>query len=283
MPSLVKIGRTAGTSEERARALSSTTGVPTPYVVVYDELVLDAAAVEKRMHQRFAIFRVNTRREHFEIPIKQAVRALQEEAVNFGLSRIGDTHQDVTETLRRRFGPWLKPKLLNVWLAQFNGAVYLETVEGPAAPISPEELVAAETDLQVLGGDLLDPAWPGESFYFLPSDPVSVNAEKFLDLDDHTLFMITDLFTEQAAYEAGLIEDDEPWYIGYEGMWVNDPLRLIERHRASPQPAARSPQPAALGARPAALGARPAALGAKAASSPRMDPATRAAAPGGAG
>jgi hypothetical protein len=49
MPGLVKIGLTEDTAEARAASLSSASGVPTRFTVVYDELVSDCCQVEARM------------------------------------------------------------------------------------------------------------------------------------------------------------------------------------------------------------------------------------------
>ncbi|WP_414552269.1 GIY-YIG nuclease family protein [Anabaena sp. CCY 0017] len=70
-PDQVKIGRTEKDSEIRARKLW-TTGVPTPFLVIYDELVSDCEVVESHLHERFAAYRVNSCREFFRIPVREA-------------------------------------------------------------------------------------------------------------------------------------------------------------------------------------------------------------------
>ena len=57
-PNQVKIGLTEDAPDVRARKLW-TTGVPTPFIVVYDELVSDCEEVESRLHMRFNGYRVN--------------------------------------------------------------------------------------------------------------------------------------------------------------------------------------------------------------------------------
>ncbi|MDZ7969847.1 MAG: GIY-YIG nuclease family protein [Nostoc sp. DedSLP03] len=76
-PDQIKIGLTEQTSELRAKQLR-TTGVPTPFIVIYDELVSECELVERKLHQRFAAYRVSSDREFFRIPVREAVRALQE-------------------------------------------------------------------------------------------------------------------------------------------------------------------------------------------------------------
>ncbi len=224
MRDLVKIGLTSATSEERAQQLSSRTGVPEKFIVVYDELVVDARAVEARMHARFQHYRVNLGREFFQVPVKEAIKALQEEAANFGL-KVDAVHRlDITEAVRERWDQWLKATILQVHYQQLEGACFIEVVEGPKQPRHPDELVVWQEDLAAIGGDLTSPNLPGHEFYFLPDDPIALNAEKFLDLDDYTLFHVTSLFTSEAAMDLGLLDPEDYYNIGYDGLWVNDPL-----------------------------------------------------------
>ncbi|MEH2169992.1 MAG: GIY-YIG nuclease family protein [Nostoc sp.] len=75
-PDQVKIGRTEKTSELRAKQLQ-TTGVPTPFIVVYEELVSDCEVVENILHSRFAVYRTSQDREFFRVPVREAIRVLQ--------------------------------------------------------------------------------------------------------------------------------------------------------------------------------------------------------------
>ncbi|MEN9595630.1 MAG: hypothetical protein RL236_64, partial [Pseudomonadota bacterium] len=50
MPDLVKVGKTTRTPAERAAELSKVTGVPTPFIVVYEQLVDDCTAAEEFVH-----------------------------------------------------------------------------------------------------------------------------------------------------------------------------------------------------------------------------------------
>lgn len=78
MPNIVKIGKTTRASEERAAELSSTTGVPTKFLVAYEVLVSDCDAAEQDIHNRLANFRVNEDREFFSMPLKTAIQFVME-------------------------------------------------------------------------------------------------------------------------------------------------------------------------------------------------------------
>lgn len=75
MPGLVKIGKTTRNSELRADELH-TTGVPTPFIVLYEVNVDDCDEAERLMHETLAVFRLSDRREFFRVAPKVAVAAM---------------------------------------------------------------------------------------------------------------------------------------------------------------------------------------------------------------
>lgn len=77
MPGLVKIGMTAETPAIRAKKLSASTGVPTPFYVHYAAPVRDRRAAERLMHGAFAHKRVRRQREFFEMSPDEAVKGLR--------------------------------------------------------------------------------------------------------------------------------------------------------------------------------------------------------------
>ena len=78
MDNLVKIGKTARSPEERAKELSSTTGVPTPFVGVYESYFESCSKAEEFVHTSLEnkVFRRSSNREFFEIPINEAIDAV---------------------------------------------------------------------------------------------------------------------------------------------------------------------------------------------------------------
>ena len=90
MPGLVKIGKTTrGSIDARLNGLYST-GVPVPFECDYAARVKDEAKVERAFHQAFGPYRLNPRREFFEIEAEQAIALLELMA-----------EEDVTPTLQR--------------------------------------------------------------------------------------------------------------------------------------------------------------------------------------
>lgn len=72
---MVKIGKTTKTPEERAKELSSSTGVATPFVVVYKRSFNNCHAAEKIAHDILTErgYRVNDMREFFSVETSEAI------------------------------------------------------------------------------------------------------------------------------------------------------------------------------------------------------------------
>ena len=79
-PGLVKIGCTSRTPEDRARELSSGTGVPARYVVAWACPVTDWQGVEARTHGKLHACRPNGHREFFRCSVDVARREIEKAA-----------------------------------------------------------------------------------------------------------------------------------------------------------------------------------------------------------
>jgi hypothetical protein len=75
MPGLVKIGFSTKDPHLRANELEGT-GLPHPYVVEYDALVIEPRDVEQAVHRRLQA--VNERKEFFRTDVVAAVKAIHE-------------------------------------------------------------------------------------------------------------------------------------------------------------------------------------------------------------
>lgn len=73
MPGLIKIGRTAGTVEQRIQQLSST-GIPQPFQPIATFHVYDSETCEKSIHLALSAYRPNKNREFFEGHISDLVQ-----------------------------------------------------------------------------------------------------------------------------------------------------------------------------------------------------------------
>ena len=76
MPSILKIGFTNRTVEERIKEINSSTGVVIPFGVRAVWNVANAPEIERRIHQLFSKFRVRADREFFNIDYFEACSAI---------------------------------------------------------------------------------------------------------------------------------------------------------------------------------------------------------------
>ena len=74
----VKIGKTQNSPDERAKELSSATGVPTPFYVAYSACFADCNAAEIFVHTMLGSNRLATNKEFFQVTVQQAIRAVRE-------------------------------------------------------------------------------------------------------------------------------------------------------------------------------------------------------------
>lgn len=89
MPGIVKIGKTSrGSVDARLNELYST-GVPVPFECAFAGRVSDESKVEKAFHMAFGPYRLNPKREFFQIEPEQAIALLELM-----------TSEDVTPTLQ---------------------------------------------------------------------------------------------------------------------------------------------------------------------------------------
>lgn len=90
MPGLVKIGKTARGSVDARLVELYSTGVPVPFECPFAARVSDEAKVESAFHRAFGPYRLNPRREFFQIEPEQAIALLE---------LLAD--EDVTPTLQK--------------------------------------------------------------------------------------------------------------------------------------------------------------------------------------
>ena len=77
MPDMVKIGHTKGDPIDRANQLSKSTGVPTPFNVVYSYNCFNGERIEKAVHKHFRKQRVNKQREFFYVDVEEAIQIIE--------------------------------------------------------------------------------------------------------------------------------------------------------------------------------------------------------------
>lgn len=83
MPGVYKIGMTTSTPEKRAKEISSSTGVPTPFIVINQYRSHSPCEHEKSVHNMLSRYRVSQGREFFKTDLKTIEDAC-EKVIPFG-------------------------------------------------------------------------------------------------------------------------------------------------------------------------------------------------------
>jgi hypothetical protein len=172
-----------------------TTGVPRKFMVLFSWRVNDVHTVERRLHARFAEYRISESREFFQVTPVRAISALLEEAGVIGgrLSGVRDD-VDVLPSLRSIYGPLLDPDLTAVAIevdALYSASLVCElTRDGNQIVLRRDmDLVAGEHGAVFNGTTRTDNAPPD----------ATLAAGLLLDLDVYTLCSSTPLFSDRGA------------------------------------------------------------------------------------
>ena len=199
MPGLIKIGRTFRDSRARARELHST-GVPTPFEVAFELFSEDHEALEQKLHDQIAEFRVVGNREFFRYPLRLAIQHLQQLSAPPQEPSSAYSAESIFHELGEKYRAWLKPTIVDVRIVQTQERVWLEITEENEMGGYLVDQTIKRTDLGFCSDDDL------EIRYFSPDDSVSTNAKKFLEAwSPYSIIMTTDLFHEDACHQ---IEND---------------------------------------------------------------------------
>jgi hypothetical protein len=105
MAGLVKIGRTSESVESRLTNLSSHSGVPLPFECFFAAEVHDGVRIEKVLHQLFAEFRINPKREFFRLDPEKVVLAISIgpfKEVTPGIAIVEPEEQEALEKIKAR-------------------------------------------------------------------------------------------------------------------------------------------------------------------------------------
>lgn len=101
MPGLVKIGRSNRDTEQRMREIYGT-GVPLPFECIIAREVENATMVEKALHQAFGPYRINPKREFFQIGEEQVEGILNAWPGEDRTEKMDQETRDASEETERR-------------------------------------------------------------------------------------------------------------------------------------------------------------------------------------
>jgi hypothetical protein len=86
MPDMVKIGMTIRDVETRAKKISTATGVPTPWVPVFEFKCFNSYQLEQEIHEHLDAIRVAGNREMFYMHSRDAIKVINELGYKYTIS-----------------------------------------------------------------------------------------------------------------------------------------------------------------------------------------------------
>ncbi|MDA1386252.1 GIY-YIG nuclease family protein [Glycomyces lechevalierae] len=205
---IVKIGMTERTATLRARELSTATGVPDDFEVAYEQIVSDAITVESKVHELLADYRLNKRREFFQLPTMKAIEVVRSVAAEYLVDEENEADEiDVLPGFESRMRRWLRSDLVAVSYHQFSDLCVVKWVTQP--DLSSEGAIEHIFDLSVIAGHPLESVPPYDGRWFSPvRNTPEENARELLVLDAYSMIMTgLDILSEEAMrYVADLWE-----------------------------------------------------------------------------
>lgn len=95
----VKIGKTTRTPEERVKELSSATGVPQPFILVYSAYFNDCTKAENYIHTKLREKRISSNKEFFRVSSTEAINLIVE------AKKILDKDSNLNGTVKESISP----------------------------------------------------------------------------------------------------------------------------------------------------------------------------------
>ncbi|MCP3807737.1 GIY-YIG nuclease family protein [Paenibacillus sp. Lou8.1] len=192
---LIKIGKTSLSSSERAKQLSSNTGIPTPFKVAYEVFSTDCNRLEKAIHNELNDFRVNANREFFSFPLYKAIELIQKFSERKTKYNEFDSFEaiEILPKIRELFNTYINPFVSSVRVYQTSDRVYLEVTQDHYIAGYLKHQLIRRTDLGYLHDGPHKDDKP-----FKPERSINANAEVFLSSGFTTMALCSDdLFTAE--------------------------------------------------------------------------------------
>ena len=179
---LVKIGSTVFHAAARAKQLSSTTAIPTPFVVAYEAYVNHYQKFEKELHHRLSKYRVNPKREFFKISVESVVKMIID-MMDMPLYKPQDQYEaiEILPELLKRYQNHIDAEIVSARIYQESERVYFETTKDTYIA---DELKDQDIHREDLGfiAEYADKEHDAPVFH--AADSIEINVKKFLELDD---------------------------------------------------------------------------------------------------
>ena len=191
---MIKIGSTTLGAKERAKQLSSHTGVPTPFSVAYEIYVEDYLNFERLIHDELSEFRVSQNREFFQYPLNKAIELVYE------LNQKRNTNDfeaiEIMALIMDRYGESVDKSISSMRICQDEERVYFEFTKNKYIADYLKDQIITRIDLGlIVDGD--------DEKMFDPRQHINTNVDKLMKLDDWSMMnCVGDIFAA-GAHEYG--------------------------------------------------------------------------------
>ncbi len=128
---LLKIGKTTRAPIDRAKELSSSTGVPTPFVVAYDAYFPDCSKAEQYVHVKLESkgYRLSPNKEFFDAPLKDVIDAIIEAKHHLNHSADDNAHEISNPVITESQGLSIDPQNEDELPVNNPGAIEADEIE----------------------------------------------------------------------------------------------------------------------------------------------------------
>lgn len=174
----LKIGCSAYGAQRRAQQLSASSAVPLPFTVAYEVYVSNHKKLEKSIHGALSSYRINNNREFFAVEVQEAVDIIESlrKSECYAATDYYEAYE-VLPRLRLRYGQNIKDDIVSARVFQQNDRVYFEVTRNEYISNYLKDQYIHRTDMAFIAENYDVPL-------FQTTDPIDVNVQKFLDLDD---------------------------------------------------------------------------------------------------
>ena len=191
---LLKIGSTTFGAEKRAKQLSYTTALPTPFIVEYEIYVRHYVEFEKAIHRKLDSYRVNPKREFFAVSIDKAIEVIDHEKKK-PYYDADDTYSaiEILSKLVKKYGTYIAPDIVSAKIYEEIERVYFEYTKYEYIDGYLKNQNIHRIDLGFIIVDIDE-----EDKLFKKEVPIEVNVKKFLELDEISMTnCFGDIFIEE--------------------------------------------------------------------------------------
>lgn len=180
---LLKIGSTTFGADKRAKQLSCTTSLPTPFIVEYEVFVRHYVEFEKAVHEKLDSYRLNPKREFFKVSKNKVIEVMEDFKRNpYYQSDDKYSAIEIFPKLQTKYGRYLDPDIVSARIYQELDRVYFEYTKYKYISDYLKDQIIKRIDLGFIINDI-----EISDKTFKETVPVEINVREFLNLDDMSM------------------------------------------------------------------------------------------------